>query len=259
MTGSYLFVLLVVPALTFAAVADNRIEDSTSSLADCSSRPDVTTCLGARAIATLDRAARMNDIPLFEGVTLVKENDFRAGRALMTPEQIEESLPENNEERSNRLLDLAYDSALRFLQSHSLQLKMPRDAPETFQRALDEGRAKLKKKILPIAMLVGAKLVTLLPLALGAIGLMAIKALFIGKIALVIAAILAFQKFFTGGGAGIGGFAKAPAADWNSGSSGWASNSYSGSGPYRRSMEAHNLAYSGQQPAEFQPVESNAQ
>ncbi|CAA9999844.1 unnamed protein product [Nesidiocoris tenuis] len=33
-------------------------------------------------------------------VTLVKENDFRAGRALMTPEQIEESLPENNEESS---------------------------------------------------------------------------------------------------------------------------------------------------------------
>ncbi|KAF6208867.1 hypothetical protein GE061_014609 [Apolygus lucorum] len=260
MTGRFL-ILLVVLGVSSAAVLDNRIEDS--SAPDCGSRSDVTTCLGARAIAALDRAARMNDIPVFEGVTLVKENDFRAGRALMTPEQIEESLPENAEERSSRLVDLAYDSALRFLQSHSLQIKMPQGAPENFQRALDEGRAKLKKKILPIVMLIGAKLVTLLPLALGAIGLMAIKALFVGKLALVLAAIIAFQKFFSGGaGAGLSSFSKAPVSDWSSGggSQGW-SNSYSGgSGPYRRSMTAaHDLAYSAQAPSDYAPVDTNAQ
>lgn len=57
-------------------------------------------------------------------------------------------------------------------------------------------------------MLIGAKLVTLLPLALGAIGLMALKALVVGKIALIFAAILAFQKFFAGGAGNIGGFGK---------------------------------------------------
>lgn len=63
MSGRLLLALLV-PALAVAAVVDNRIEDSTS---ECTSRADVATCLGVRAIAALDRAARMNDIPVFEG------------------------------------------------------------------------------------------------------------------------------------------------------------------------------------------------
>ncbi|XP_014254111.1 uncharacterized protein LOC106669281 [Cimex lectularius] len=246
-----LFVLL--PALAIGAVLDNRVEDA----GDCSSREDVVSCLGVRAIAAMDRASRMADIQLASGITLVKENDFRAGRALLTPQQLEESLPANAEERSSKLIDLAYDSALRFLQSHSLQLRMPQDAPESFQRALDEGRAKLKKKVLPLLMLVGAKLVTLLPLALGAVGLMALKALFVGKLAFVLAAVLAFQKFFASGssGGGLSSFGKVQ-PDWNSGSSGWSSSYGGGTGPYRRSMEhAHDLAYSAQIPA----VESNSQ
>jgi hypothetical protein len=111
----------------------------------------------------------------------------------------------------------------------------------------------MKKKLMPILMLVGVKLMALLPLALGVIGLMAVKALFVGKLAFIIAAIIAFQKFFTGGSS-ISSF-KAPETWTSSASSGWNSPT-SGSGPYyRRSLQAHDMAYSAQIPQ----VDTNSQ
>ncbi|KAL1137694.1 hypothetical protein AAG570_009390 [Ranatra chinensis] len=201
----------------------------------------------------------MSDIALLPGVTLVKEKDFREGRALMTPAEIEGALPQDPEEKSSRMLDLLYDSGLRFLQSHSLTLKMPEGAPESLQRAIEEGRGKMKKKLMPILMLIGVKLAALLPLALGVIGLMALKALFVGKIAFIIAAIIAAQKFFAGGGS-IASFGKlivqAPEA-WSSGaSSGWSSGAASSGPYYRRSLDkpssAHEMAYSAQVPAQYE-------
>lgn len=131
------FLLLFVVSQVYSAIVDNRVDDT---ITECTKHEDLLTCLGTRAIAAIDRAGRMSDIPIMDGITLVKEREYRAGRVLMSAEQIEAALPRDAEERSSKLTDLAYDSVLRFLQSHSLHLRMPQDAPETLQRALEEGQ-----------------------------------------------------------------------------------------------------------------------
>lgn len=60
-------------------------------------------------------------------------------------------------------------------------------------------------------MLVGLKLFAVIPIILGVIGLIAAKALIVGKLALIIAAVIALQRFIGGGGSsGISSFGKVP-------------------------------------------------
>ncbi|XP_075210978.1 uncharacterized protein LOC142318289 [Lycorma delicatula] len=278
MNNMYFSGILIVLALAGVRAAP-RIEDnevfSRSSedghwrilskiLSDCGSDDSsrLLNCLGVKAVTVLDRASRMDDIALLPGISLVPNSDAtddltRAGRALMTEAEIQNALPQDPSERSSRLMDMLYDATLRFLQSHTLQLKMPQDAPEAIQRALEEGRGKLKKKIFPILMLVGLKIFAVIPVILGIIGLVAAKALVVGKLALIIAGIIAIQKFIgSGGGSGFSGFNKGSVSDaWSSGGSGgWASPSSSQGGYYRRSIEdaAHQMAYSAQIPDNYQ-------
>lgn len=156
---SMLFLVLV--PLVSAAVADVRPEDNevfgrsaaesagwkvmSKVMSECGSEElsEVMNCLGVKAVAVLDRAARMGNIEVLSGVTLSKNADLpedsRFGRALMTESQITQSLPQEPSQRSARLLDLLYDATLNFLQSHTLQVKVPEGAPESFARALEEG------------------------------------------------------------------------------------------------------------------------
>lgn len=131
-----------------------------------------------------------------------------------------------------------------------------------YTRWLLAGRAKIKKMALPLIAAAGVKLFALIPILLGSLGLLVAKALFVGKIALLLAGVLAFQKLFGGGGSGAGGiFGKNPQVPtgWiENGSQGWSANVAAGVQPqgyYKRSFEpengkidAHLLAYSGQAP-----------
>lgn len=125
-------------------------------------------------------------------------------------------------------------------------------------------------------MAIALKAAALLPLALGAIALIAGKALLVGKIALVISAIIGLKKLLGGqkhvtyevvahphhsssssshvvshddSGHGSGGFGGA--SDFSSGGYGGASSGSSGHGWARSlSQDAQQLAYRGQIPAQ---------
>ncbi|XP_072155172.1 uncharacterized protein [Bemisia tabaci] len=231
-------------------------------LEDCNSEDysKIASCLGVKTIVALDRAARAGSIDLISGVKLVKTEDaesLRNGRSL-TEEDIQNSIDAEPTERSSRLLDLLFESATKFLQSHSLEFKFPQTSPQELQRAFEEGRGKIKKKLYPILALLGLKIFAVLPLIIGVVGLLAAKAFFIGKIALIVAGILAIQKYSHGGYSGIGSWGKI-ADNWtsatNQAATGWnsAAQSAPGGGYYKRSMNglqgAHEMAYSAQIPA----------
>lgn len=97
----------------------------------------------------------------------------RSAKAISENEIID-SLPAEESERSGRLYDLAMDSLVNFFDSHSLEVKLPTESTQFFARAIEERRKK--KKMLPA-----------LALAL------AIKALILAKLALL-------SKFCKGGG-----------------------------------------------------------
>lgn len=63
----------------------------------------------------------------------------RGGKAL-SESDIYAQLPENAEERSGRLVDIAMQNAADFLSSHSLEVKIPAEATQEMARALDEGK-----------------------------------------------------------------------------------------------------------------------
>nr|CAD7588427.1 unnamed protein product [Timema genevievae] len=164
---------------------------------------DVSLCLKMRALTFVDRALRRSDaLEILDGVSLVQaqgkgEDVSREvnGRALSEAE-LDASLPKDVEERDAQVETLLVDRVARFLQSHTLQLKVPDSAITEVRKSLDEARGKKKKlkMLLPLLLLLKLKAAALIPLALGGLALLALKALVVGKLALVLAAIIGLQK-----------------------------------------------------------------
>jgi len=96
----------------------------------------------------------------------------------------------------------------------------------------------------------------LIPILLGGLSLLALKALVFGKIALLVAGIMAFQKLF--GGSSVSNlFSKNPMPVWydNGAAGNWATGGSSGLQQGYRSfdrtdtkVDAHDLAYSAHAP-----------
>lgn len=107
----------------------------------------------------------------------------------------------------------------------------------------------MKKMMGPILAGIALKIFAVVPILVGFLGLVAVKALVIAKIAFVIAAVIAAQKLLSGGGAGIGsglsGWTGGAGQGWSSGAgAGWSNN---GGYNYKRSMDeaaANDMAYS---------------
>uniref|UniRef100_A0A1B0B2X1 Osiris 14 n=1 Tax=Glossina palpalis gambiensis TaxID=67801 RepID=A0A1B0B2X1_9MUSC len=267
-----LFSVLTAINCAWAApsVENNKIENDASSssrygtaaryLGSCFEQDDTTTCLAVKGIVALNRAAKMNNIILTDGLSLKRDPESpvqRFGRA-MIENDIYAELPENTEERQEHLTDMAVESAAEFLSTHNLEVKLPKETTQSLARALEEGRGKMKKILGPLIMAVGAKLFAVVPLVLGALALLTFKAVIVAKIALVLALILSGSRLLSGLGnksdGGLGG-AYNSAGSWagpvNSGWNAAASSSY----PYARSIDspmdiddnkAQELAYSGQ-------------
>nr|CAD7263709.1 unnamed protein product [Timema shepardi]CAD7576907.1 unnamed protein product [Timema californicum] len=170
---------------------------------DSCGEKDVSLCLKMRALTFVDRALRRSDaLEILDGVSLVQapgkgEDVSREvnGRALSEAE-LDASLPKDAEERDAQVETLLVDRVARFLQSHTLQLKVPDSAITEVRKSLDEARGKKKKlkMLLPLLLLLKLKAAALIPLALGGLALLALKALVVGKLALVLAAIIGLQK-----------------------------------------------------------------
>lgn len=132
-----------------------------------------------------------------------------------------------------------------------------------------KGRAKIKKMILPLIAAAGVKVFALIPILLGGLGLLVLKALIVGKVALLLAGVMLFQRLFgsaAGSGSSVGSiFGKAPYAqpppvaayyDAPSSSNQWAPNvaTTNNGYQYKRSFNdeknAQKLAFSAHVPAD---------
>lgn len=150
---------------------------------------------------------------------------------------------------------MAVDALTSFVGSHSLEVKFPKESSQELARAIETGRGKLKKFIAPLILALGAKVVALIPLFLGGLIFLAIKALVVSKIAFVLAALTGLQKL-SGGAGGLnllgkftGATSAQPSAGWSSGSqpAGWTSGTGAAAQyPYARNYDtAQDLAYNG--------------
>ncbi|XP_011163935.1 uncharacterized protein LOC105198793 isoform X1 [Solenopsis invicta] len=183
-------------ALPTSDKANGSENDLVASIyTDCLKKESIS-CIKYKVFTFVDKMlADKEDITLSEGITVVKTSNAEGEGA---PRSIE----------SNDLDTLLFDRLGRFLRTHSVKVDLKGSdilgAIESAGRGFEdfndnavESRGKKKKaqKILgPLMMAMALKAAALLPLALGAIAMIAGKALLVGKIALVISAIIGLKK-----------------------------------------------------------------
>ncbi|KAK5644800.1 hypothetical protein RI129_006100 [Pyrocoelia pectoralis] len=157
---------------------------------------DLSPCLKLKLISVMDRALRAyNDVSVMEGVTFVKDSKAPQETEPKTVAEIEAGLPRELN-RDDALNQLIVERLVNFFDTHSLQIKLP-SASDIKRSLSDEGRKKKNKMsgLLLLPMILGG---TLIPLALGALALLAGKALIVAKIALVLAGVLGLKKLLSG-------------------------------------------------------------
>ncbi|ALC46825.1 Osi11 [Drosophila busckii] len=183
--------------------------------AQCAQSDDIFWCCKLQGARLLGRALKVQQLSIVDGVSLVKraglETDSRSGRASLAESQL------NNrdlEHMSSKSLDaLLLERFLNFVHSHQLQVNLPRllrygerNSQDWLQLLLGyllpaeastdgEGRKKKddKKYLGPFIAAVLLK-TAILKMAYHSIAIVAGKALIVGKIALIISAIIGLKK-----------------------------------------------------------------
>ncbi|XP_004926119.1 uncharacterized protein LOC101741805 [Bombyx mori] len=186
------FVLcLAVAAVTADTLTSFKILDKISG--QCGKYPskDILTCFKFQAAKFVDRAARLESLPIADGVTLVRRPEAERAFPSSSPEGDLNSLS------SDQVDKYLQDATSKLMQTHRVVI-----APQTFGedvgRSINEARGKLKKMMGPIIAGLAIK-GGFVAIAFQAIALIAGKALLIGKIALLLSAIIGLKKLVAGG------------------------------------------------------------
>ncbi|XP_050087572.1 uncharacterized protein LOC126572371 [Anopheles aquasalis] len=226
-----LFAVLAVAVAAPSNEADGMLTSALKFVRDCGQQ-SIVLCAKERAL-NLDLN---QNFQITDGITVKQSEDAASvpqGRSLN-----DIALPAEPEAREAEIDGLLVERAARFLETHTLEFKVPKDSIEDMQRSLDEARGKkkkVKKLLLPLLLLLKLKAAALLPLALGALALIAFKALIVGKIALILSAIIALKKLFDKKGDQSYEVVAHPHYSH--------STSYDDHHGYARSLDAQNLAY----------------
>lgn len=183
----------------------------TSIYKDCLQK-DSASCMKVKFLSFIDKwfgsQGQKDTFTITEGVTVVKTSNVDPS----------DGAPRASADDS--IESIVLNRVQRFLQTHTIKIDLEGsklvNAVTSTGRALndvvdnltdddsleEEGRGKKKKaqKLLgPLMAALAMKAAALIPLALGAIALLAGKALIVGKIALVLSAILGLKKLLSGG------------------------------------------------------------
>lgn len=134
------------------SLLDEGVDRVYRFLQSCGDR-DISLCIKMRALTFVDRALRkQDDISIVSGIKLVKTDDTNEasrglnGRAL-SEDELDASLPKNAEDRETAVESMLVDRIARFLQSRTLQLKVPESSISDIRKTLDEGNSQLKQSI----------------------------------------------------------------------------------------------------------------
>lgn len=114
-------------------------------LQECGDK-DLSICLKMRALTYVDKVLRKSeDISIIDGITLVKSNSNpEAYRGLnaraLSQDELDASLPKNVDEKNVQVENMLFDRMARFLETHTLQLKVPEQSITDMKRSIEEGK-----------------------------------------------------------------------------------------------------------------------
>ncbi|KAL9898257.1 osiris 8 [Glossina fuscipes fuscipes] len=167
---------------------------------------NLSVCLKVKLLTGLEKALRSaRNLKLIEGIQFVrsKSDDTETKiKPILNEKDIEAVLPRALEAKEQTLNNMIFKRLANFLQDHTLQIKFPDIRPEDDNSNSVESRKKKDKKggggaYIMIPLLLGG---TFVPIAYGALAMLAGKALIVSKLALVLASIIGIKKLLSGGG-----------------------------------------------------------
>lgn len=183
--------IVTVECKNYNSTEDLSVSRSFSKLySTCGQSYNFFKCLKVQALKLADRAADIPQFRLLDGVEIVKKpfSLKNENKKISTQEAL--NLP------SEKVDSLLVETTGRFLKSHEIQVNIPRllNAGVKEGQSFLEGRGKKMKKYLgPFVAAVAIK-GGILTMVYHSIAIIAGKALIIGKIALVISAIIGLKK-----------------------------------------------------------------
>lgn len=188
----FLYAILFLTSLALnadAQVPNNGFAVMKKVYHQCAAQSDMFKCLKIHALKIADRALRSKAFSLVEGVNVVREdNEFARSLSEESPLSMEKL----RQLESDQLDGLLLDTTARFLDTHRIQVNVP--------RLIEEARGKDKgmKYMGPMMAMLAIK-GSFLAMAYKAIAAMAGTALIVGKIALVLSAVLGLKKLISSG------------------------------------------------------------
>ncbi|XP_053953266.1 uncharacterized protein LOC128860057 [Anastrepha ludens] len=170
---------------------------------------NLSVCLKVKLLTGLQRVLRSSKVlKLIDGVQFVKSGDEAtngnaAPRLSFTNEkELEAVLPRGEAAKEQVLHSMIAREFSNLLENFTLQVKFPymQGAASNTDEIVSEGRKKKDKKggggaYIMIPLLLGG---TFIPIAYGALAMLAGKALIVSKLALVLASIIGIKKLLSG-------------------------------------------------------------
>ncbi|XP_019870360.2 uncharacterized protein LOC109598897 [Aethina tumida] len=148
----------------------------------CSTKEAMFKCLKIQALKIADRALHQRSLKLIDGVSLVSNE--RTGRTLYQNVKLNDTKLEKLD--GDQIDDLLKDKSRRFLESRRLEVNFP--------KLVEEGRGKKKGGGYGALAWALAIKFSFLTMAYKGIAVMAGTALLVGKMALMLSAILGLKK-----------------------------------------------------------------
>ncbi|KAK9501632.1 hypothetical protein O3M35_012323 [Rhynocoris fuscipes] len=158
---------------------------------------DPSMCLKLKLLTAMERASRSRDLEVIDGIHLIRDNSAKDEMPL-TENEIEANLPRSLDDKEKALDTMIVDKAQNFIETRSVQIKLTNlnDIPRAF--GLEEGRSRRRRTLGLLLLMTFVVAATLIPLKLGALAILAGKALIISKLALALAAIVGLKKLISG-------------------------------------------------------------
>lgn len=165
---------------------------------ECEESEDFLKCLKMQAVRIGERALKIPNLKLIDGISIIQKYPTLTSRSYN-----EININENNGDMrhlTSKSLDQKILSIVNeFLQNHQFQINIPKllnSETGKGSRLIEEGRKKMKKFYGPFMAAIALK-GGILAMAYHSIAIVAGKALIIGKIALIISAIIGLKKLVT--------------------------------------------------------------
>ncbi|XP_075986859.1 uncharacterized protein LOC142983726 isoform X2 [Anticarsia gemmatalis] len=189
------FLVIVASVVALPNPDEGKVEKVQAIKKDCANGILNPACLKLGAITLLEKLNNKDEVALISGVSLVKEGGKSNYEGVAT--DLARSLSSDPDDKLDKSLLYHVGS---FLDSHSVKLRLLDDsAVEEAKTAIEEGRGRKKKGgmgglFAMAAMMKG----TLISIALGALALLAGKALVTAMMSLLLSAIIGIKSLSGG-------------------------------------------------------------